>query len=280
VTGSSQSNGRLADTFARLGAEHRAAFIPFLSNGFPTPADTPRHLTHLAECGADVIELGVPFSDPLADGPTIQRSSWKALKQGVSLDSTLDLVARMSADLPPIVLFSYLNPVLRMGVERFLGRAEESGAAGLLLTDLPVGAEPDLEARLASSGVDLIALVAPTTPIERIRRIRDHSSGFLYYISRTGVTGARASLDEGLRDKVEALRREVSLPVAVGFGISKPEHARTVAGIADGVVVGSALIAALERGEDEFKRLAAELGAASHEPDFQEPDRHEPARHP
>ena len=264
MTNSGKPDGRLTATFARLGAEKRAAFIPFLSNGFPTPDDTPRHLRHLAECGADAIELGVPFSDPLADGPTIQRSSWEALKQGVSLDSTLDLVARMSDDLPPIVLFSYLNPVLRMGIERCLERAEDAGAAGLLLTDLPVGAQPSLEARLASSSLDLIALVAPTTPVERVRQIRDHSSGFLYYISRTGVTGARANLDDRLRDKVEALRREVSLPVAVGFGISKPEHARAVAGIADGVVVGSALIAALERSEDEFNNLATELALATH----------------
>lgn len=170
----------------------------------------------------------------------------------------------MSADLPPIVIFSYLNPVLRMGVERFLERAEAAGAAGLLLTDLPSGSHPELEARLAAGGLDLIPLVAPTTSPERIRRIAAHASGFLYYISRLGVTGARERLAEGLRGRVEALRQAVRLPVAVGFGISRPEHARAVAEVADGVVVGSALIAALEEGEEAFVELAAALAAAVH----------------
>ena len=240
------------------------AFIPFLTHGFPTPADTPRLLTGLAAAGADVIELGVPFSDPLADGPTIQRASWRALEQGVTLERTLRLVDDLSAELPPIVIFSYLNPLLRMGVERFLERAEAAGAAGLLITDLPVGTHPDLERRLAASKLDLIPLVAPTTPAGRLEAIVDHASGFLYYISRLGVTGARESLDESLRAKVEELRRQVELPVAVGFGISTPEQAAAVAEIADGVVVGSALIAALERGEEAFTQLAEDLAGAVH----------------
>ncbi|MFQ5690322.1 MAG: tryptophan synthase subunit alpha [Gemmatimonadota bacterium] len=264
--GAPEGRGRLADTFAGLADGDGAAFVPFLTHGFPSPADTPRLLDRLAEAGADVIELGVPFSDPLADGPTIQRSSWRALERGVTLAGTLELVARRAADLPPIVLFTYLNPVLRMGVERFLERAEASGVAGVLVTDLPVGAHPELERALASAGPDLIALVAPTTPPARVERIVGRASGFLYYISRLGVTGARDRLDEGLARRVEALRRQMRLPVAVGFGISSPEHARAVARVADGVVVGSALIAALERGEDEFGALAAELAAAAHEP--------------
>jgi tryptophan synthase alpha chain len=242
----------------------RPGFIPFLTHGFPTPADTPRLLTALADAGADVIELGVPFSDPLADGPTIQRASWRALEQGVTLERTLELVGDLSKDLPPIVIFSYLNPVLRMGVERFLERAATAGAAGLLITDLPVGTHPDLESRLAASRVDLIPLVAPTTSTERLKAIVGHASGFLYYISRLGVTGARESLDESLRTKVEELRRQVELPVAVGFGISTPEHAKAVAEIADGVVVGSALIAALGTAEGAFVELAHDLAAAVH----------------
>ncbi len=248
-------------------AEHgsaRKAFIPFLSSGYPAPADTPHLLRALDDAGADIIELGVPFSDPLADGPTIQRASWRALEQGVTLDGTLRLVGEVSGDLPPIVIFSYLNPVLRMGVERFLSRAEEAGAAGLLITDLPVGTHPDLERRLAGSSLDLIPLVAPTTPRERLETIVGHASGFLYYISRLGVTGARASLDEALRPKVEELRAAVELPVAVGFGISTPEQAAAVAEVADGVVVGSALIAALESGEEEFAELAYTLADAVH----------------
>jgi tryptophan synthase alpha chain len=225
-------------------------------------------LAALTKAGADVIELGVPFSDPLADGPTIQRASWQALGQGVTLGSTLDLVSRVSADLPPIVIFSYLNPVLRMGVDRFLDRAEEAGAAGLLMTDLPVGTHPELERALAGSGLDLIPLVAPTTPPERLETIVGHASGFLYYISRLGVTGARESLDRGLQARVEELRSRVQLPVAVGFGVSTPAQAHSVAEIADGVVVGSALIGALERSEAEFADLAADLAEAVHGADW------------
>lgn len=244
-----------------------AAFIPFLSSGFPRPADTPRLLERLAADGADIIELGIPFSDPLADGPTIQAASWRALEQGVTVESTLDQLAGISADLPPVVVFSYLNPILRMGVERFLARAEAAGAAGLLVTDLPVGSHPELERRLAAGALDLIPLAAPTTPRARIETILGHASGFLYYISRLGVTGARKALDAALEDQVKALRKVVRLPVAVGFGISTPEQAAAVAGMADGVVVGSALIAALGRGETAFAELSAALAAAVHEND-------------
>lgn len=262
----------LAVTFERLAAAGHRAFIPFLTHGYPAPEDTPRLLGRLAEAGADAIELGVPFSDPLADGPTIQAASWRALEQGVSLEGTLDLVAEVSADLPPIVLFSYLNPILRYGVERTLERAEAGGAAGLLVTDLPVGSHPALESRLASSSLDLIPLVAPTTPPERLERIVGTASGFLYYISRLGVTGARDSLDESLGPRVEELRRLARLPVAVGFGISRPDQARAVAGVADGVVVGSALVAALDRGEGAFAQLAGALAEAVHSVDAAEDD--------
>ncbi len=251
--------GRVARAF-----EGRTAFIPFLSSGYPTPFDTPRLLGALAEAGADIIELGVPFSDPLADGPTIQRASWEALERGATLAGTLAGLAELSADLPPVVLFSYLNPILRMGVDRFLERAETAGAAGLLVTDLPVGAQPELERRLASSALALIPLAAPTTTAARLATIVDHASGFLYYISRLGVTGARAALDSGLSARIEELRTGVRLPVAVGFGISTPAQAAAVSAIADGVVVGSALIAALGRSEEEFVDLAASLADATH----------------
>lgn len=253
----------LASTIAAA-FEDRTAFIPFLSSGYPHPDDTPRLLATLAEAGADIIELGVPFSDPLADGPTIQAASWEALGHGVSLESTLAQLEELSADLPPVVVFSYLNPILRMGVERFLDRAGEAGAAGLLVTDLPVGSHPELERRLAAGPLDLIPLAAPTTDAARLETIVGHASGFLYYISRLGVTGAVTDLDEALRRKVEALREQVSLPVAVGFGIATPEQARQVAEIADGVVVGSALIAALGESEAAFGDLARGLGAAVH----------------
>ncbi len=259
VSSATAPRGRTGAAFGR-----GRAFIPFLSSGFPSPDRTPRLLLDLAKAGADIIELGVPFSDPLADGPTIQRASWRALEAGVTLRSTLDQLADVAADLPPVVVFSYLNPILRMGVEAFLERASAAGAAGVLVTDLPVGGHPDLERLLAGSDLDLIPLAAPTTTPERLDAIVDHASGFLYYISRLGVTGARDALDPALAGKIEDLRGRVRMPVAVGFGISTPEQAAAVAGLADGVVVGSALIAALERSEREFRDLASSLAAAVH----------------
>lgn len=262
------SRGRTASPLERRFAEWRAggrsAFIPYLTHGYPSPEATPRLLRRLAEAGADVVELGVPFSDPLADGPTIQRASWRALEQGVTLSDTLELVEGMADELPPVVLFTYLNPVLRMGVDAFLERAVEAGVAGILVTDLPVGTDPGLEERLAGAGPDLIRLVAPTTTEARLESIAGTASGFLYYISRTGVTGEREALEADLEGAVEALRRRVELPVAVGFGISRPEHARAVARVADGVVVGSALISALGRSEEEFAELAGALADATH----------------
>jgi len=256
--------GRLAAAFETRRAAGGAAFIPYLTHGFPAPADTPRLLERLAEAGADAIELGVPFSDPLADGPTIQRASWRALERGATLVSALELAAARGADLPPLVLFSYLNPILHLGVETFCARAAAAGVAGVLVTDLPVGSDPELERRLAGAGPDLIRLVAPTTDESRIRSIAGRASGFLYYVSRTGVTGARATLTETLGDEVRRLRELVELPVAVGFGVSRPDQAAEVARVADGVVVGSALIDALARDEEEFQELAGALADAAH----------------
>jgi tryptophan synthase alpha chain len=256
--------GRLAAAFRARREAGGAAFIPYLTFGYPSPADTPRLLERLAEAGADAIELGVPFSDPLADGPTIQRASWRALERGATLTGALELVAERAADLPPLVLFSYLNPILHAGVDAFRERAAEAGVAGVLVTDLPVGSDPALEGRLAGAGPDLIRLVAPTTSEARVRGIAGTASGFLYYVSRTGVTGARARLTDTLADEVGRLRALVDLPVAVGFGISRPEQAAEVGRLADGVVVGSALIDALGRDEEEFAGLAAALAKAAH----------------
>ena len=252
--------------FAAWRAEGRTAFVPYLTFGYPSPEATPRLLRGLAEAGADVVELGVPFSDPLADGPTIQRASWAALERGASLEGALELLEEAADDLPPVVLFSYLNPILRMGIEPFARRAARAGAAGLLVTDLPVGTDLGMERRLAGAGPDLIRLVAPTTPDERLEHIAGDASGFLYYISRTGVTGEREELAEGLGEAVAALREKVELPVAVGFGVSTPEQAAEVAAVADGVVVGSALISALGESEEAFLALAAELAEAVHGP--------------
>lgn len=239
----------ISEAFSRRSAEGTAALIPYVTAGFPGPGDTVELMRGLADVGADVIELGIPFSDPLADGPTIQRSSFVSLEGGTTVASILDdLRAYAGSREAPVVLFSYLNPILRFGLDEFLGRAVDAGAKGLLVTDLPAGADPALEDRMRESGLDLIRLVAPTTPPARIPEIASTGSGFLYYISRTGVTGARTALRGDLAEEVGRLRAAVDLPVAVGFGISTPEQARDVASVADGVVVGSALIQALDDG--------------------------------
>ena len=255
----------LRECFARCGAEERAALIPFLTCGYP---DAPRSLELLrgmARAGADIIELGIPFSDPLADGPTIQSSSFRALEGGMTTEGTLEVLRAFRAEHhTPVVLFGYLNPILRYGVDEFARAAVEAGAQGLLLTDVPAGADPALEKRLAAHGLDLIRLIAPTTTPERIGVIAGAGAGFLYYVSRTGITGARARLRKALGREVEAVKRRVgSTPVAVGFGISTPEQAADVAAVADGVVVGSALIDRCEReGAEGVRDFVAALRKA------------------
>lgn len=256
--------GAIALLFSRLAAEGRVALIPYVTCGFPDESVTVPVLEALADAGADVIELGIPFSDPLADGPAIQRSSFLALQQGMTVQRALGLLSefRKRRD-TPVVVFTYLNPVLRYGVEAFCGNALRAGAQGLLLTDLPLGSDVELEERFAASGLELVRLVAPTTPEERIASVADASRGFLYYISRTGVTGARAELPPELAAEVKAVRARSALPVAVGFGISTAEQAAAVAGLADGVVVGSALITVLEReGVEGARRLVQQMRKA------------------
>lgn len=248
VTISSELATPLAGTFLRAREEDRAALVPYVTAGHPSPEATAEVLRMLADEGADVIELGVPFSDPLADGPTIQLSSYQAIAQGVDLPWTLEALSRFRAERDtPVVLFTYVNPVLNYGVDRFLRDAVEAGAQGVLLTDLPVGADPGIERAFAGSPLDLVRLIAPTTRPERVREIAAAGRGFLYYISRTGVTGARTELKQGLESEVAEVRGVTPVPVAVGFGISTAEQAATVAQIADGVVVGSALVELLGR---------------------------------
>lgn len=254
----------IAETFAARRAEGRAALIPYVTAGHPKLDSTVEVMEAIADAGADIIELGIPFSDPLADGPTIQHSSFVSLENGTTLDRVLgDLATFRSRRSTPVVLFTYLNPLMRFGVESFLGAATDAGANGLLLTDLPTGSDPELEGALSASGLDFVRLVAPTTPLERVPEIARGGSGFLYYISRTGVTGARTELREELAEEVRAIREVVDLPVAVGFGISTPEQAAAVGGIADGVVVGSALVRTLgEAGIEAGARFVASLRSA------------------
>lgn len=260
-SGTISSDRSLDQAFAACRAERRAALVIYTTAGFPEPEEGLQALVALADAGADVLELGVPFSDPLADGPTIQRASFRAIERGVDLAWTLDLLARFRRERStPVVIFSYLNPILDYGVERFLGDALTAGAQGVLVTDLPLGSDPSLEGLFTASRLDLVRLVAPTTRPERIRDIAATSGGFLYYVSRTGVTGAREELAAGLESEVAQVRTATRLPVAVGFGISTPEQAAAVARIAEGVVVGSAVVALLEReGVEAAARLVAEL---------------------
>lgn len=239
----------LAARFRTWREAGRRALIPYVTAGYPGRAETADLLDALVGAGADLIEVGIPFSDPVADGPTIQRSSQRALENGTTLDWTLGIVSRFrSRHDNPVVLFTYLNPILRYGVDRFLADAVTAGADGVLVTDLPVGVDRRLEHAIEESPLAHVRLVAPTTPPERARRIAREAQGFLYYISRAGVTGARTELRHGLTREVEALRQVSSVPVAVGFGISTAAQAAEVAGVADGIVVGSALIDAIERG--------------------------------
>jgi len=243
------SSASIQACFARRKAEGRGVLIPYLTAGYPDAGTSLDLMTTLAASGGDILELGVPFSDPLADGPTIQRSSFKALQAGMTVGGVLDLLRQFREDHDqPVVLFTYLNPILRYGIEEFLSDAVQAGAQGLLLTDLPTGADKALEDPIIASELDLVRLLAPTTAKDRIRTVAEGGSGFLYYISRTGVTGARQELRSELGREVEAIKGEVDLPIAVGFGISTPEQAALVAGVSEGVVVGSALINALDQG--------------------------------
>ena len=248
ATTSCKRTGELGRTFAACAAEGRAALVIYVTAGHPSPAQTVEVLSALADAGADVLELGVPFSDPLADGPTIQRSSHEAILQGVDLAWVMEVTAQFrSRRDTPVVLFSYLNPILQYGMNAFLSDAVDAGADGVLVTDLPAGCDVEIEQSIRSSPLDLIRLIAPTTPPERVRRIAREGEGFLYYLARTGVTGTRTSVSETLPSEIAALREVTTLPIAVGFGIADAAQAAAVAQAADGVVVGSAVVDALRR---------------------------------
>jgi tryptophan synthase alpha chain len=240
------SDGALAARWAALRAARRTALIPYVTAGFPTAAETAAFLRGAAAAGADIVELGVPWSDPVADGPTIQASTQAALAAGMTVSGVLRLLEDTAAALP-VVVFSYLNPILARGAARFAAEAAGAGAAGLLVTDLPAGADEKVESALRSSGLPLVRLVAPTTPVARQRAIAERSEGFLYLIARLGVTGESRSLAGALAANVAGLRALTTLPIAVGFGISTPEQAAEVGALADGVVIGSAVVSRMAR---------------------------------
>jgi tryptophan synthase alpha chain len=243
VTGSQ----RLASCFEAIRRERRAGLVAYVTAGDPDADRSRDILVTLDVAGADVIEVGVPFSDPLADGPVIQRASERARAGGMTLGGTLDLIARVRDRIAaPLVVFSYANPILRMGVASFARRAREAGVDGVLALDLPIEEAADLRRALAEQNIDTIYLLAPTSTEDRIRRAAADGRGFLYVISRLGVTGTRDALPHGLEELVARIRAHTPLPIAVGFGVSRPEHVREVSRMADAAVVGSALVEIIE----------------------------------
>jgi tryptophan synthase alpha chain len=254
------SSERVAERFAQLRASGRRALVPYVTAGHPSPAETVALLQGLEHAGADIIEVGVPFSDPMADGPVIQASSQKALAAGMTFDGVLAAVSEARLSIPA-VLFTYLNPLLAAGRDA-LTRAADAGFNAVLVTDLPVGADPSLEQWFGDGPLAFIRLVAPTTPQARMSDIAQHGSGFVYLISRLGVTGVRDELPAELPETVARLRRATELPICVGFGISRPEQARAVARLADGVAVGSAVVRAADANIDGAITLVASLRAA------------------
>jgi tryptophan synthase alpha chain len=241
---------RIAESFAALRARDEVALVPYFTAGDPD-LPTTRDLVRAAVAeGAAAIELGVPFSDPMADGPVLQRAAARALAAGTTLPRVLELVADLRAEMTqPLVLFGYYNPFLRYGVDRIAADAAAAGADGLLCVDLPPEEADELRAAARGAGLDLIALLAPTTPPARVRTIARSASGFLYFVSVLGTTGARAELPRELPGLVRRVRRITDLPVGVGFGVSRPEQAAWLAGFADAVIVGSAFARLVEEGE-------------------------------
>jgi tryptophan synthase alpha chain len=256
----SSRSTKIAAQFERLKAAGRKALVPYITAGDPGIPETVDLLKGLEDAGADCIEVGVPFSDPMADGPVIQASSQRALDRGVTLDHVLELIHRASLG-TPVVLFSYLNPILAGG-DDVLERAAQAGCHGLLITDLPVGSDPAREAWLGGQSLAFIRLVAPTTPAERMKEIGTHGSGFVYLISRLGVTGVQQSLSADLPQTMSRLRAATTLPICVGFGVSSAGQATAVARMADGVVIGSAIVRAANESVQKAVAFTREMRKA------------------
>ena len=239
---------RISRRFAELRRTGEMGLVAYITAGDPSLDATEKFVLALAEAGADVIELGVPFSDPIADGPVIQRASERALRSGTTLAGVLALVKSLRAKSDvPLVLFSYFNPVLQMGLEKLGETAKAAGVDGVLITDLTPEEAGEYRAAMSAHGLDTIFLAAPTSPDERLALIADASSGFLYVISRTGVTGPKDQLADELPSLARRVRRVTELPIAIGFGISLPGHVSLLGGLADAAVVGSALVEEIER---------------------------------
>jgi len=254
---------RISETFRRLLKKGCKAFIPYVMAGDPSLDKTVEMVRILEECGADVVELGVPFSDPLADGPTIQRASERALRNGVTLRKVVSLVRdlRQSTQIP-IVLMTYFNPVFKYGIEDFIGNARVAGVDGVIIPDLPPEEAEDFIKLSKKASLDTIFLLAPTSTEERIRKVIKASSGFIYYVSMTGITGANLLLDGSMETLIPSIRKFTDKPIAVGFGVSTPDEAYAVSRLADGFIIGSAIVKRLHAAPDELKDYLAGIKEA------------------
>lgn len=254
---------RISGKFKELARKGKKAFIPYIMAGDPSLEKTKDIVFLCEECGADVIELGVPFSDPLADGPTIQRASERALKNGVTLRRVISLVKdlRQTTNIP-LVLMTYFNPVFRYGTEKFIRNSREAGVDGVIIPDLPPDEAEDFMKSAKTSSLDTIFLLAPTSTEERIRKVTMASRGFIYYVSVTGITGSNLLLNGSMELLISKIREQTSKPIAVGFGISTPEEASAVAKVSDGVIVGSAIVRRIHETPDELRMYLRNLRGA------------------
>ena len=264
---------RLDETFARLRARGERALVPYFTAGDPSLADTRRLVVEAVRRGADVVELGVPFSDPLADGPVIQRAGTRALAAGASVPRVLETVAALRAEVGvPLVLLTYYNPVLAFGLKAFARTAVDAGVDGAIVVDMPPEESEPLASEAAAAGLDLVYMVAPTSTPPRVRLIAKKSRGFIYVVSLTGVTGERQELPADMATQIEAIRRVTATPVCVGFGISTPAQVAAVGRVADGAAVGSAIVRLVEARTgssslvDDVGKFIAELKAPLREP--------------
>ncbi len=259
---------RIDDTFTRLRAEGKKAFVTYIMAGDPDVPTALAVMKGLPAAGADIIELGLPFTDPMADGPTIQRAGQRALEGGMTVDATLEMVRAFRAGdaVTPIVLMGYYNPIYARGVERFLAEAVSAGIDGLIVVDLPPEEDDELCLPAQAAGLNFIRLATPTTDDKRLPKVLTNTSGFVYYVSITGITGAAAAQATDVAPEVARIKRATDLPVIVGFGINTPEAARSIAAVADGCVVGSAIVKMIGEGKpvDEVLAFVKSLADGAH----------------
>jgi tryptophan synthase alpha chain len=253
----------IKERFRKLKARGKKAFIPYIMAGYPSLEDTKNGLILFEECGADIVELGVPFTDPLADGPIIQRASEMALLQGITLRKVIAFVRVLRPSIRvPLVLMTYYNPVFKYGEEAFVKDAKDAGVDGLIIPDLPPDEAGNLIQYARTESLDTIFLLAPTSNTERIKKVAKASRGFIYYVSVTGITGSRLLLDGSLEMFISGIRKYTDKPIAVGFGVSSPEEASSVSKVSDGVIVGSAIVKRLHESPGDLRGYLISLREA------------------